>query len=63
MKKDIYPVVMNAIRTGGIDTVRNIVYGANVDQFKANVNEGVAMSNFISSRMFEGDIIKRLKSL
>ena len=54
-KRDTYEIVMKAIRSQHNKTkIREIVYGD---------SEGVAMSNFINSRMYADDIIRELEAL
>jgi len=61
MIKDVYPTVTSCIREKGINYVKKIVFGEAVDRYGVNTNEAVAISNFISSRMFKKEILNKLK--
>ena len=61
IKKDVYPIVTSCIKEKGINYVKNIVFGDVTDRYGVNTNEAVAISNFISSRMFKNEILKKLK--
>ena len=56
-KKNTYEIVLNAIDDKGIEKVREIIYS---EKYHYS-HEGVAMSNFIDSRMFAKDIVKKLR--
>lgn len=59
-KKDIYPIIANAIRKHGAEKVRTIVYGSHSALV---TNEAVAISKWIDSRMFSDELLEKIKSL
>lgn len=61
IKKDVYPIVTSCIREKGINYVKKVVFGDIIDRYGVNTNEAVAISTFISSRMFKEEILKKLK--
>lgn len=57
-KRLTYGVVMDAIRSKGIEKVRAIVYGAEDEK---NRNEGVAITMWVNSRQARDELITKLE--